>query len=94
MTKNTEIVLVYESLWDSLVTSFFTYGGLVVVIGLGVYLESSAMQWAGFIFVALGIWGRAAAVLSKNRCTSIAQARQRLDEIERNALATEHPPSS
>ncbi|MEX0303352.1 MAG: hypothetical protein AB3N24_13115 [Leisingera sp.] len=54
----------------------------IVLIGIGALLESAAMQWAGFLltcFLALAVAFRA----NKDRLT-IDQARDRLNEIERD----------
>ena len=60
MSDKTEVIFLHESARDSLVSDIGTFAMLAGLIGLGVYLESSAMQWAGFIMVSIGIIGRAA----------------------------------
>ena len=60
MTDKTEMIFLHESVRESLVSDIGTFATLASIIGLGVYLESSAMQWAGFIMVSMGIIGRAA----------------------------------
>ncbi|CUH87332.1 hypothetical protein PH5382_01258 [Phaeobacter sp. CECT 5382] len=55
----------------------------LILIGTGAVLESSAMQWTGFIFtcfLALGVL-----VKRKSDQITIDQARTRLDELERAA---------
>ena len=59
----------------------------VAVIGVGVAVESAAMQWSGFLFLAF-LFGLNCMVLivqnvEKNKPLSIQEARKRMDEIER-----------
>lgn len=46
------IILIKESALGSIVKDIFTYGGLIAVISVGIYFESSALQWiAGIMFL-------------------------------------------
>lgn len=58
-----------------------------VLIGMGVLLDSSAMQWMGFVVTILTALGIA---LGKMRIEgmTIEEARKRLDEIERETPPT------
>lgn len=56
----------------------------VGVIGVGIWAESPAMQWIGFAFLLLFIVVLAVAWGERNTRLTIDEARQRLDEIERN----------
>lgn len=81
MSKPAEVIMVYEGAWDAIVNNLSTFVTVVGIIGVGVWLESPAMQWAGFIIAALIIGGRAARFGEKYRYT-IAGARKKLDELE------------
>lgn len=54
----------------------------VGVIGIGVATDSQAMQWSGFIMLALFSLVSASKLGKKNRCLTIEQAHKRLEEIE------------
>ena len=49
MTK--EIIIIQESLLKSIMKDCFTFSMIILLIGLGVFLKSTAMQWMGFICV-------------------------------------------
>jgi hypothetical protein len=53
------------------------------VIGVGIWADSPAMQWCGFLFLILGLSSFRAIELDQNKGLSIADARKRLDALER-----------
>lgn len=55
----------------------------VGVIGIGVAVDSLAMQWIGFIAVIIMVLALATKDKRRREGMSIAEARQELDEIER-----------
>lgn len=77
-----EIIILHETVAQSWFRDASTVAGFVALIGIGVYLESAALQWVGALLGFLTIINRMARLLKDNRFT-IAQARARLDEIER-----------
>ena len=81
MTEKT-VILLKESFADSCKRDVVLVLTVCVPIGLGVFLQSSAMQWAGFILAAFYSIGRVGRIIKDNSLT-IAQARAKLDEIER-----------
>ena len=58
----------------------------IFVIGIGVALDSAAMQWVGFVFLMLLAVAIAATQLAKDDGLTIDQARKRLNEIEKGQL--------
>lgn len=58
---------------------------MAAVIGVGVAVDSAAMQWAGFLMLMLIGLGSGIAKASKNEGLTIDEARARLDEIEGGA---------
>ena len=52
------IFIVSETVWQSIGKDTFSMLCIVVVIGVGALLKSSAMQWAGFVLLAVGFLGR------------------------------------
>ena len=61
---------------------FFGLTAQVGVIALGIAADSTAMQWSGFLFFSLTLFGFAMIELKKNDGLTIAEARARLDELE------------
>ncbi len=81
MTKETHILILKESLIQSLFSdlgSFFTFAAMV---GLGVYLTSPAMQWVGAIAFLMVMIGRAS---KAGKRFTIQEARTYLDELEKS----------
>lgn len=44
-----EIILVHESVFQSLIKDFLSALMSILIIGIGVFLKSDAMQWIGFV---------------------------------------------
>lgn len=81
MSEKIEFNISFESSlqkWRRTLTSIV---GTSVMISIGIYAGSSAMQWAGFILFWLAIISMMP--VPRLKTTSIAEARKRLDEIER-----------
>lgn len=76
-----EIIIITESARESWSRDASTVVAFVTMIGIGVFLESTALQWVGAILGFLHIIGRATRLFKDNRYT-IEQARKRLDELE------------
>lgn len=81
MSKLPEVILLKETPLRSWISDMSSVVGFILLIGIGIYLESNAMQWVGAI---LGFWTiivKGMRLAKDNRFT-IDQARKRLDEIE------------
>lgn len=66
-----------------------TWAFITAVIGTGALMDSAAMQWLGFVVIIFVALAAAAHETRKNSRLTIAEARRRLDEIEREeALQT------
>lgn len=57
----------------------------VGVIGIGVWVGSAAMQWAGFLALLLLMLGAANAHSKRNKGLTPDEARARIDQIEKEA---------
>jgi hypothetical protein len=82
MEDKQTVIIIRETMLEGLVSDLGTvavFGGL---IGVGWFLDSTAMQWGGFVIGCVYLLGRASGMVQKNRMT-IAQARKKLDELER-----------
>lgn len=76
--KKTEIIVLHETVLQSYLIDSSTFVLFAALIGLGVYLDSAAMQWAGAI---LGFMTMCSRLNRQNRLT-IPEARAKLDELE------------
>ena len=54
----------------------------VGVIGIGIFAESPAMQWSGFVVLVILVIAVAFQSAKKDEGLTINQARKRLDELE------------
>lgn len=75
------VTIIDDRLWASISRDVFSVVSLVAVIGLGVYLQSSAMQWVGAIIWFLMLASKVSGIKEKSEMT-IQEARKFLDEIE------------
>lgn len=78
MNKPTVIIL-HETVLQSLARAAGTFFMLAALIGLGVLLQSVALQWVGAI---MGFIWLVAKGIRHGRGVSITEARKRLDELE------------
>lgn len=79
-----QIMIIKESARESWLRDTSSVVSFVALIGIGIVLDSSAMQWVGAILGFIVILDRANRLFKNNRFT-IEEARKRLDEIERGA---------
>lgn len=77
--EGSQIIILHESVAQSWARDASSLVMAVAMIGIGVWLESSAMQWIGGIVWLLVLMSKASGVAKK---MTIGQARQKLDEIE------------
>jgi len=80
MTKpETQYIVIHETVlksWARDASTFVLFGGL---ISIGILLESSAMQWAGFFVAIVTICGRAGALKFKRMTREQAIAHLQAD---------------
>lgn len=76
---STKIIVVRETLAKSILRDIGTLGLFVSLIGVGVALDSGAMQWTGAAVGFLVIIGRTA---GHRKELTIQQAREYLDKLE------------
>ncbi|WP_028753685.1 hypothetical protein [Rhizobium leucaenae] len=77
MRTKTEIIILHETVLQSYLVDSSTFLLFAALIGLGIYLDSAAMQWIGGILGMLTVCDRS---MRHSRMT-VEQARKRLDEI-------------
>lgn len=73
-TDEPKVVLLHETVAQSLLRDAGTFCMLVACMGVGWFLDSSAMQWAGFIMFFLFIFGRVMGTAKNNQKTPQAAA--------------------
>lgn len=74
-------IIIHETVWKSYARDAGTFVMITAMIGLGVALDSSAMQWVGATFGFIAVLSRGMGALNVCRMT-IPEARKKLDEIE------------
>ncbi len=83
MKKTSKIIIVAETAMQSWLRDASTLAMFLALIGFGVWLDSSAMQWAGFfvgVIVLLGRIGRNTKEVAT--CYSFEEAREALERFE------------
>ena len=78
MENKTKVIVIHETVLQSYLIDTSTLFLFVSLIGIGVYLESTAMQWVGAIVGFFTLGGR----ISRNGRKTIAEARKFLDDLE------------
>lgn len=81
MSDRTEVLYIHETLWQSIARDVSTFLMLASVIGLGWWMQSSAMQWAGFIMCALAILNRVGRVYKKSKMSPQEAADRLYDQF-------------
>lgn len=78
--KNITITIVNNSsVWNNLIRIWAVFNGVVVPIGIGVLVQSTAMQWAGFILGLMIILAIGKGRLKQHRYTTVEAAKAALD---------------
>jgi hypothetical protein len=77
--KATQIIILHESVAQSWARDASSFALALAMIGVGVWLESSAIQWIGWF-----VWLVVLTTLASNatKKMTIKEAREFLDEIE------------
>lgn len=79
--KQEHVVIIHETVVKSWLRDLSTFALFSAMIGVGWFLDSSAMQWMGAIIAFITILARATGLHKKNR-KNIAEARLFLDDLE------------
>lgn len=77
-----EIIVIHETVTKSIIRDATSFATGLAMCGVGIFLDSGALQWIGGILALLLIFSQAARVSGKNNRMTIAQARAWLDELE------------
>ncbi|MFG1410315.1 hypothetical protein V5G24_04300 [Xanthobacter sp. VTT E-85241] len=79
MSTSTTYIILTESVLQSWARDLGSLAVFVCLIGIGVYVDSSAMQWAGFAIALAFTFGRSSSHIHR---MNIKEARAYLDQIE------------
>jgi hypothetical protein len=82
--KSPDVILVVESVKQSIIKDTFTFVMVTSLIGIGVFLESTAMQWFGAFMAMVGILGAIKKYSQKQTMTP----QQAADYLRDNYVAT------
>jgi hypothetical protein len=75
------VILVHETILQSFARDAGTFATIAGLVAVGVFLDSTALQWIGAIMGFCAVIARASGTVQRSRMT-VAQARTKLDEIE------------
>lgn len=84
--KDTKVIVLKENVWNSWARDFGTFLTFAGLISIGVYLESSALQWVGALIGFFVIACRSISFFNNHKLT-ISEARKVLDELEASEAA-------
>ena len=91
MAEKHDLILIKDDrLWRSVLSDTYSTATLVGVIGIGLIVESPAMQWAGFVIFMLWVLVRASAKAKMTRKT----AQEAADYIRDKLGVVATPPAS
>lgn len=75
------VILVHETILQSFARDAGTFATIAGLVVIGVFLDSTALQWIGAIMGFCAVIARSSGTVQRSRMT-VAQARIKLDEIE------------
>ena len=81
MKQKPEIIIVHERVLESWLRDAGTLATFCALIGIGVYLESSAMQWVGALIGFTIVFLKASRHMGENRY-NFDEARKKINQIE------------
>lgn len=84
MADKTSVIIIHETVLQSLARDAGTVAVFVALIGIGWFIGSTAMQWVGAIIAFIALWQRAAGSVQR---LTIGEARQKLDTLERETAS-------
>jgi hypothetical protein len=83
MTEKTKMIaIVDDRLWKSVLSDITTVSSLFFIVGMGLVLDSSALQWIGALMWIVWCIARMSKTTRESRMT-IQQAREFIDALER-----------
>lgn len=75
------IIILHETMLHSIAKDVFSCAMLLATIGVGVYIDSGALQWCAGIFWIIWIFSKSVAY-GKNNAFSFDEARAKIDALE------------
>lgn len=80
MSGKRQVIIIHETIKEAVVHGGASLITGIALVGMGKWVESSAMEWLGAVLTILTVVARS---LSINRIFTIEDARAELDRIER-----------
>ncbi|MND62680.1 hypothetical protein D3C80_539710 [compost metagenome] len=77
--KPQQVIIIHETVLNSWMRDASTFALFLALIGIGILLQSVALQWVGAIIGFIVVGTRASMI---RKCFTIPDARKRLDEME------------
>ncbi|MFI3902563.1 hypothetical protein [Ochrobactrum sp. S1502_03] len=77
--KPQQVIIIHETVLKSWLRDASTFALFLALIGIGILLQSVALQWVGAIIGFIVVGTRASMI---RKCFTISDARKRLDEME------------
>lgn len=77
--KPQQVIIIHETVFKSWLRDASTFVLFLALIGIGILLQSVALQWVGAIIGFIVVGTRASMI---RKCFTIPDARKRLDELE------------
>lgn len=80
MSESPKILIVHETIMESVISDAFTFGALIISVFIGWFIGSEALQWIAGLILIMGVIGRGVGRMKKH--LTIAEARAELDRLE------------
>jgi len=77
-----KVIVIQESLVESVLRDILTNVMLIAVVGLGVFLESAALQWIAGVMWIITVLALVSRMMGNNRRMTTAEAIEYLQERE------------
>lgn len=78
----TKFLIVHETVLQSVAKDLISAATLLSMVGVGIWANSSALQWAAGIIWILSMFGKSANLSKQNTVHSFAAARRKIDAWE------------
>lgn len=78
MADTVHVVIIKETVKESILTDAITFMMVFSLVGIGIWLNSNSLQWIGGFFAIMAVSSRA---LGKWKRMTIAEARQFLETL-------------
>lgn len=78
-TQDLKVIILHETLWESILSDIITFGGMILLIGVGIYFESIVMEAVGAIMMGVFLFSRLFLITRKSLTATPEQAIEYLE---------------